>query len=633
MYRVKQGSRWTTIRDWADSPAYAWTPEKTGTYIVEVQARTRGRRGPDATGSHAYSVVLPQPLDAVTLLSDRSSPREVKSDIILTAEAQGAESETSRAQYLFRVKLGSRWTTLQDWGPNAMCLWQPDKTGTYTVEVQARTKGRPSADVKSTLFTYEIKLPPAVTEVELGTSVGSPQEIKTGIELTAKAKTNGIETDRAQYLFRAKLGSKWKTLQNWSGESSYTWIPDKTGKYIIEVQARTKGRPSVDKTAAITDYEIKLPPELTEVQLVTDPDSLHETGASIPLNATAKINGDETDHAQYLFRARLGRKWMTLRNWSGESSYTWIPDKTGKYIIEVQARTKGRPSVDKTAAITDFEIKLPPELTEVELKTSADSPQEIKASIALNAAAKIDGEETDRAQYLFRARLGSKWKTLQDWSAESGYTWIPDKTGKYIIEVQARTAGRPSVDKTAAITDFEIKLPPELTEVQLVTDPDSLRETGASIRLNAAAKINGEETDRAQYLFRARLGRKWKTLQDWSRESSYTWIPDKTGQYTIEVQARTAGRPSVDKTAAITDFEIKLPPELTEVELKTSADSPPGDQSKYRTQRRCQDQRRGDRPRAVSISRETGAQMEDIAGLEQRVQLYLDTGQDRAIHH
>ena len=749
-FRLKQGRRWKTVQTWSDDPIYEWTPEGTGAYTLEVQARTQGRSGIDTSAAEDFEIVYPDALEGVELSADPGVSSEKNTDIVLTAAASGEQKE--RAEYLFRVKRGRRWSTLRDWSPQSTYTWSPAINGAYQIEVQARTKGRPAVDQSAgtdftvvdiypleeiTLLSSKPGMQPAGTEIRLsafaqgphadeseyafqystdgrrwrsiGTWTNSPSALytpesdavyqfrvqarsagrsgvdvvdtisqrfykgpmpiegvflwpapmysqETGASVKLECPAQGEAGGDAEYRFLVKRGRRWATLRDWDSAYRYDWVPDRPGNYTIEVQARAKGRSGIDAAAdwayTIVDVfpltgvtlhgapsgmqeagtEINLEAEaegphadtaeyafqystdgrrwrtfqgfgetaataytpdreaeyqfrvqaksagrkgvdaqdtfsqqfytgampVEGVSLEIAPQDTQEIGRTVVINASA--HGDAAEDAEYLYRVKLGRRWSIIRDWDTNPAYEWTPERTGAYTVEVQARTRGRKGTDAIDAMDGYTITLPPPLDDVIVSADRESPQEIGAPIILTAQAQGAQSETDRAEYLFRVKLGRRWSTLQNWSGNGICLWEPDRTGTYTIEVQARTEGRPGTDVTSVIDKYEITLPPELTEVELYASEDSPQETGTSIELNAVAQGAGSEISRAQYLFRVKLGRRWSTLQNWSGEDTCIWEPDRTGTYTIEVQARTEGRPGADVTATVTYTIMKIVP-------------------------------------------------------------------------
>ena len=95
-------------------------------------------------------------MKGVNLTASEDSPQDVGTTIHLAATVEGAESETTRAEYMFRMKQGKTWFTVKPWGTANTYDWTPDETGNYIIEVQTRTQGRRTTDASTMIVGYWI---------------------------------------------------------------------------------------------------------------------------------------------------------------------------------------------------------------------------------------------------------------------------------------------------------------------------------------------------------------------------------------------------------------------------------------------------------------------------------------------
>ena len=484
LFRAKTGKTWTVIRDWGVSRTYEWTPEKTGTYTIEVQARTQGRTGTDAADSMDFTIITPPPLSKVNLSVSGENPQEINTQVTLTATPEGNPSETCRAQYLFRVKRGSTWSTLQGWGPGNEYTWTPTKTGDYTIEVQARTKGRTATDHIVQVGHSVVHIFPLI-EVKLSSTEPGMQPVGTEVRLTAVAQ--GRHADKAEYLFQYSTdGRKWRSIGDgkW-GNSEAAYAPDKDAVYQFRVQARSVGRGGVDVADTISQRFYKGPMPVEDVSLtVVNPADIQETGKSVRLEAAAQ--GFAAGDAEYLFRVKRGSQWKTVRGWEKTAAYDWIPDREGNYTIEVQARAQGRTSIDATDDTAYTVANIFP-LTGVTLRGAPSGMRVAGTEITLEAMA--EGPYADTAQYAFQYSTDErKWYSIQGFSGTSAVVYTPKKEAVYLFRVQARSAGRSGVD-VASIFDqrFYVGGPMPVESVSLDIAPPDTQEVALTTALSAAA--------------------------------------------------------------------------------------------------------------------------------------------------
>jgi hypothetical protein len=111
------------------------------------------------------------------------------------------------------------------------------------------------------------------------------------------------------------------------------------------------------------------------------------------------------------------------------------------------------------------------------LTPDLQSPQEIGATISWRAQASDPENDPIYYKFLLKGpRTGDKWETVQDWSANSAYSWkaFENDIGKSLVSVQIRDgkhADKSSTDDLRNSTSYEIKAK-QLTSlnVQVVND-------------------------------------------------------------------------------------------------------------------------------------------------------------------
>jgi|GEM_PF-2633888 len=544
LIRAKMGRRWYAISPWSTNNQATWTPSKPGSYTLQVLARAAGRSGYDVVykAPQPYIVTEIPKQTGVSLTTDIREGQEYGTDVTLTATpAAGVASD--RAEYRFIYKYGRRWHEIQDWASSNTCTWQPPRRGTYYIRIYSRTQGRTNRyDAYDTIKSYFADIPKQ-TSVNLTFDKAPIQESNTDILLTAENTTaNETLAGRAEYMFKYKLGRKTEMIRDWSKENTCTWTPVKKGKYILYAYVRTEGRSGYDAYKYYKYYEIDVTP-LTNVSLTAEQPSPQKAGTDITLTATAE--GLHADNALYRYLYKYGSRWYEIQDWTDSNTCTWkLPEKEYMYTVLVQARADGRSGIDQTATIENYfayKGKLP--VTGLDVDISPDTPQEYNTSIEIKAQATGDSADNTE-EYLLRVKRGRRWYTLSPWSTAKDFTWQPSRPGTYTIEVRTRAAGRDGYDaiftENYTITDI-----PKQQGVTLTTDLAAPQEYDTPITLTTSADGEASLTDRAQYRFLYKYGRRWHEIQDWTTGgSTCTWTPSKKGTYYLRVYTRTAGRTS-----------------------------------------------------------------------------------------
>ncbi len=221
-------------RDWV-MPAATVGTVAGQPYTVTVQARTsNAATAPVRVGTRAYTVRIPSPATALTLVPDIASPVEVGGSVLFTAAAVGGA--TKQYQFLLDGVVVQPWSALTTWTLPAVT-----PVGNYTVTAQVRTNTS-GVDV-STPVAYSI-INPAATGVTLTANKASPAASPVDFLATGQGPAPLSSATGGGYFFRFLLssdgGANFTEVKAWSTSRVWT-LPAGTpdGSYIVQVEART----------------------------------------------------------------------------------------------------------------------------------------------------------------------------------------------------------------------------------------------------------------------------------------------------------------------------------------------------------------------------------------------------------
>ena len=134
---------WTMLQDYSAASAVTWTPTDpadVGTHAIQVWVRSAGSAANfEAWMGTSMFTVARRPTSQVTLSSSRGFPAPVGATITWTGSATGG---VAPVQYKFLIyKEGVGWSVLRDWSSSNSVDWTPTTSGTYALQVWARSSG------------------------------------------------------------------------------------------------------------------------------------------------------------------------------------------------------------------------------------------------------------------------------------------------------------------------------------------------------------------------------------------------------------------------------------------------------------------------------------------------------------
>jgi hypothetical protein len=129
---------------------------------------------------------------------------------------------------------------------------------------------------------------------------------------------------------------------------------------------------------------------------------------------------------------------------------------------------------------------------------------------------------------------------VQEYSRESTWSW--DTTGydigQYHIQVDVRGLGSSEDREAAKVMSYELVGPTTATGVALTADVVSPYVPGEVVTFSALAEPEG---DVYEYRFWLRANGIWSVVQEYSRESTWSWDTTgfEVGDYWIQVDVRS----------------------------------------------------------------------------------------------
>jgi hypothetical protein len=235
---VRENGVTTTLQEFSANHTATWTPTKSGTYTIIVQAKDKSYPGAiipyEARGEVTYNVIGGK-VTSVQVSADTTSPVQIGSPITLKATSIGSQE----SEYRFYVRENSTTTMLQEFSSADSIIWTPNKSGTYTFIVQAKDKSYKGnipyeARTEMTVVVNGGKVTSVTVTMDKAAEIGEV------VTLTATSE-GGLDPD---YRFFVMKDGNLTTLQEYGNGNTATWTPTEPGVYKIIVHAKDKSQTS-----------------------------------------------------------------------------------------------------------------------------------------------------------------------------------------------------------------------------------------------------------------------------------------------------------------------------------------------------------------------------------------------------
>ncbi len=305
-----------------------------------------------------------------------------------------------------------------------------NRTVLISVDLQGCVEGSDSSSYITPGSATSTNYSPFIED--LASTLSSPQEAGTIITWSA----NASDVDGDVVLYRFILNDKPKT--DWTTENKWTWVPNKSGSYRIEVRVRDgkHAGPNGLDDRKIESYAVIEPNASPTIStLLPDRPSNQYAGTSITWTAIAEDN----DKDPITYRFILNDKPET--DWTTENKWTWVPNKSGSYRIEVRVRDgkHAGPSGLDDRMIESFMISQP-KPKDVEQANRPPIINDLTARQDEETSITWIVEATDLENDPIRYRFILNRKPLAEWIIDNKYTISIDdvNVGDNIIEAQIR---------------------------------------------------------------------------------------------------------------------------------------------------------------------------------------------------
>ena len=485
-------------------------------------------------------VVLPAVAPANTTISglnaDMAYPLLVGTPVTWTASASSTVGPVEYKFLLYRQQTG--WVVAQDYSANQTFSWTPgwNDLGKAAVQVWARPVGstEPYVAWRGT-DPFDVKGIP----VTLSADTDFPSPPGQPVRWTA-AVAGATGALQYKFLLLNQATGIWTVLRDYDASNQVTWIPASVGRYAVQVWARRPGSAAPYELWTGTGVLDIAPTPLSVTALEADTTFPALTGA--PITWTARTRGGTAGPLQFKFirySVNTG-KWLVMQDYSTSRTFTWKPTwgDEGTYALQVWARSAGSPAnMDAWLSTDYFEIRRAP----LQLSASSELPAPPQSPITWTTSASDPSLSLEYAYFVYSREKGT-WAVGRPYDPSSSFTWTPETSGTYALQVWARRAGSSASYDMWRGTDL----------FNIFSSPAHMKSLAADVALPApvntpitwTAVANGGTKTPLQYRFvvyRENVG--WRVLQEYSSSNTLVWTPGpgEAGRYALQVWVRSAG--------------------------------------------------------------------------------------------
>ena len=287
------------------------------------------------------------------------------------------------------------------------------------------------------------------------------------------------------------------------------------------------------KTATCT---VTVPALANKSKISSDSITLGES-----ITITAKASGGMAPYTYtYSYKKSTDTTWEAIVKNTTETSVTFKPETAETYDVRVIAKDS-----DGTTKKRLFILNV-----EKPVEALANNSTLSATSITLGDSITINGKAsggTSPYTYKFESKhsTSSSYHVIQDFSSTATTSWLPGKTGTYTIRITVKDKAGKTAAKSFTLT------------VKDATLTNSSTISSTSVNFGKSITLTGKAsggTSPYTYKFESKhsTSSRYHVIKDFSSTATTSWLPGKTGTYTVRITVKDKAGKTASKTFTLT---------------------------------------------------------------------------------
>ncbi len=429
--------------------------------------------------------------------------------VTVTGSATGGKKPYKYA-VSYKKSTDSGYTTLQSYSTNTKVDFKPTSSGTYTVMVTAADYRNVTS---SKTFTVTVKAPALVNE-----STVSATEIIAGNNIIINGKASGGE---GAYTYAANIssnnGGSFTTLRAYAADSAITFVPEKSGTYILRSFIKDSNGTVTSKDFTVT---VKAPELVNESAISADSIT---AGTSVTVNC--KAAGGEGGYVYTVQYQMVGNQWESVQEYSTNTTATITFDKAGDYKISVTAKDDNGTEKTKYFDVTVTAAQTALTNNSTIAKTTITLGEKISVACAA---------EGGTAPYLYgvyyKKTTAEKWTTAQSYKANAAVVFKPSTAVEYNVCVKVKDS-KGKIEKKY----FTVKVVKPL-ENKSILESETIKK-GESVKVTGRAS-GGVAPYLYGVYYKKATADKWATVQNYKSNVIVKFKPTAAVKYDVCVKVK-----------------------------------------------------------------------------------------------
>lgn len=425
------------------------------------------------------------------------------------------------------------WTLVSPYSDKYNVDWNPavKKDEVYKVQVRIKDKATDEfLDQRTEMITVHDPSVLRIEKIIADTEIDGQGTVGKNINVEVIARGG----QDIRYSFLVKQGNKWVARQTFTKSNLFVWKPTAVGTFTLRVDIFDANditgtqADRMDKTFEIR-AEGYIYPELKkmDIEMIGKTSNRRIVTESVQ-RGSYKNNYMFTIGEQY-------RKPTITESFKSNDKLVWNAPKSG--IYEVSAYIKDSTSVkfDDAFRKIDYKVETSDVPKGISLATLELSKKDKTQAIGTQLEITAHGSGSKNLLYAFYKYEAKGYVVLQDYSPINTLKWKPMLPGEYTILARVKDVNSGSYEAQRSVTysiiDPNKPVKASINSVDIAGD----KKVGKALKITA----NASGTNSLMYEFGLRYDNyDWITLQSFSPDNTFYWLPKQARQYEIIVKVK-----------------------------------------------------------------------------------------------
>jgi len=423
------------------------------------------------------------------------------------------------------------WKLIKAYDSNSTVNWEPALTKDNRYSVQARIKDAKTGvvyDQEVRQITCHSSNVLKIDRITTNSTTEGFGEVRKPVIVTVFASGS----KPIYYKFEVSENTKNKkriTGNSFNRSRTFVWMPQSAGSYELKVSVRNKDNTQTDEMTMIYNITSKkyIYPEFEDMSIATD-----ESGkVSINLTDIPRSGFSE------LYKLTAGehmRKPLITDGYKDSKSFSWKPDKSGVYEFVSFVKDSGSVNADDVVR-KEYRISKP-DVGTVKLDSLTLSKEELVQPVGTTMEFIANASGGDELQYSFWRLEAKGYRLIQEYSTEKTFSWKPLDPGVYTILARVKDVKSGSYEDQKSVTYRITDGTTSDIKIDKVAVSGSKKK---GVLHTISVKASGSNDLMYKFQISDELN-SWKTLKEFSPDSTCSWLPKHARKYNIIIWVKDA---------------------------------------------------------------------------------------------